>query len=131
MLLPHDMTIVVTDGKGLRLFRNTGTEFHMALSELPRPDVHGDVHGSGRHQQTGGGKKDLQEASFESAVAKWLNHEVASGTIGTLYVIAPPRALGELRLHYSESLKKKLVGELHKEHMNDSLQVIEKVLKDC
>jgi protein required for attachment to host cells len=121
MLLPHDMTIVVTDGKGLRLFRNTGTEFHLALSELPRPDVHGD----------GRVKKDIQEASFESAVAKWLNHEIASGKLGSLYIIAPPRALGELRLHYSESLKKKLVGELHKEHMNDSIQVLEKVLKDC
>jgi protein required for attachment to host cells len=112
------------------LFRNTGTEFHMALSELPRPDVHGHAHGSGRHQQTGGGKKDLQEASFDLAVANWLNHEVASGRIGTLFVIAPPRALGELRQHYSEPLKKKLVGELAKEHTNDSVKDLEQVLKD-
>jgi protein required for attachment to host cells len=130
MLLTHDMTIVVTDGRELRLFRNTGTEFHMALSELPRPDVHGHAHGSGRHQQTGGGKKDLQEASFDLAVANWLNHEVASGRIGTLFVIAPPRALGELRQHYSEPLKKKLVGELAKEHTNDSVKDLEQVLKD-
>jgi protein required for attachment to host cells len=142
MLLPHDTTIVVTDGQKLRLLRNTGTEFHMALAELPHPDVHGDVEGAGRHQHTGGDNKDQlrqqgrstikdhQEASFELAVAKWLNHEIASDRIGALFVIAPPRALGELRLHFSEGLKKKLVGELAKEHTNDALHVLEQVLKD-
>jgi protein required for attachment to host cells len=142
MLLPHDTTIVVTDGQKLRLFRNTGTEFHMALTELPHPDVHGDVEGAGRHQHTGGDNKDQrrlqdrsldkdhQEASFGSAVARWLNHEIATGKIGRLFVIAPPRALGELRLHYGEALKQILVGELAKEHSNDALHVLEQVLKD-
>ena len=141
MQLAHDTTIVVTDGQKLRLFRNSGTEFHMALTELPHQDVHGDVEGAGRHQHTGGDNKDQrrrriepvkdhQEASFESAVAKWLNHEIAGDTIGALVVIAPPRALGELRLHYSDGLKKKLVGELAKEHTNDTLQVLEQALKD-
>ena len=142
MLLSHDTTIVVTDGQKLRLFRNTGTEFHMTLTELALPDVHGDLEGAARHQHTGGDNKDQlrqqhrstikdhQEASFELAVAKWLNHEIASNRIGTLFVIAPPRALGELRLHYSEGLKKKLVGELAKEHTRDTVQVLEQVLKD-
>jgi len=127
MQLPHDTTIVVTDGQKLRLFRNSGTELHMALTELPQPDVHGDEAGAGRHQHTGQDNKDQrrlqdrrldkdhQEASFESAVAKWLNHEIATGKIGPLFVIAPPRALGELRPHYGEALKEKLVGELEAE----------------
>lgn len=142
MLLPHDTTIVVTDGQKLRVFRNTGTEFHMTLTEMPQPGVHGDMEGAARHEHTGGDNKDQlrqqhrstvkdhQEASFELAVAKWLNHEIASNNIGQLVVIAPPRALGELRLHYSEGLKKKLVGELAKEHTRDTLQVLEQVLKD-
>jgi protein required for attachment to host cells len=142
MLLPHDTTIVVTDGQKLRLLRNTGTEFHMALTELPYPDVHGDVESAGRHQHTGGDNKDQrrlqdrsldkdhQEASFGSAVAKWLNHEIATGKIARLFVIAPPRALGELRLHYGEALKQILVGELAKEHSNDALHVLEQVLRD-
>ena len=70
-----------------------------------------------------------QEVSFESAVAKWLNHEIATGKIGTLFVIAPPRALGELRLHYGEALKKKLVGELPKEHTHDTVHFLEQALK--
>jgi protein required for attachment to host cells len=142
MLLPHNTTIVVTDGQKLRVFRNTGTDIHMALTELPQPDVHGDVAGAARHQHTGGDNKDQrrlqdrsldkdhQEASFGSAVAKWLNHEVACDRIGPLLVIAPPRALGELRLHYGEALRKKLVGELAKEHTNDALHVLEQALRD-
>jgi protein required for attachment to host cells len=114
----------------------------MALTELPHPDVHGDVEGAARHQHTGQDNKDQQrlhdrhldkdhqEASFESAVAKWLNHEIAAGRIGPVFVIAPPRALGELRLHYGEALKKKLVGELAKEHTHDTVHFLEQALKN-
>ena len=142
MQLPHDTTIVVTDGQKLKLFRNTGSELHMALTELPHPDVHGDEEGAGRHQHTGQDNKDQrrlqdrrldkdhQEASFESAVARWLNHEIATGKIGPLFVIAPPRALGELRPHYGAALKKQLVGELPKEHTHDTAHFLEQAVKD-
>jgi protein required for attachment to host cells len=129
MQLAHGTTIVVTDGQKLRLFRNTGTEFHMALTELPHQDVHGAAEAAGRHPHTSGDNKDHQEVSFEAAVAKWLNHEIASNNIGPLVVIAPPQALGELRLHYSEGLKKHLVGEMAKEHTRDALHALEQVLK--
>ncbi len=139
--LPHNATIVVTDGQKLRVFRNTGIGAHPALTELPPPDVHGDVEGAGRHQHTGPDNKDdrrlqdrrldkdHQEASFGSAVAKWLNHEIAGGRIGALFVIAPPRALGELRLHYGDALKKQLLGELAQEHTQDSAHDLEKILQ--
>jgi protein required for attachment to host cells len=139
--LPHDTTIAVTDGQRLRLFRNDGTESHLALTELASPDVHGDVEGAGRHQHTGGDNsdqrrlqdrrldKDHQEASFESAVAKWLNHELDSNRIRSLFIIAPPRALGELRRHYGKTLKKNLVGELAHEHTHDPLTRLEEVLR--
>lgn len=141
MQLPNDTTIAVTDGQKLRLFRNAGTEMHIALTELPQPDVHGDVESAARHQHTGQDNKDrqrlhdrsldkdYQEASFGAAVAKWLNHQIATGRIGPLFVVAPPRALGELRLHYGDALKKKLVGELASEHTHDSLQRLEQALR--
>jgi protein required for attachment to host cells len=139
--LPPDATIVVTDGQKLRLFRNTGDGAQVALTELPRPDVHGDEEGAGRHQHTGPDNaddrrmqdrrldKDHQEASFGAAVAKWLNHEIAAGRMGALFVIAPPRALGDLRLHYGDALKQQLLGELAKEHTQDSAHALEKVLQ--
>ena len=143
MLLPHDVTVVVTDGQKLRLFRNNGTEFHMTLTELPQPNVHGDVEGAGPHQHTGEDNKDNrqlqdrrldkdhQEASFEAAVARWLNQEITAGRIGPLFIIAPPRALGELRLHYGKMLQDKLVGELAKEHTGDTVHVLTQSLKDA
>ena len=140
MPLPHDTTIAVTDGQKLRVFRNTGTELRILLTELPQPDVHGDEEGAGRHEHTGQDNKDQrrlqdrrldkdhQEASFGLAVARWLNHEIATGRIGPLFIVAPPRALGELRQHFSEALKKKLVGELAKEHTHDTVRVLEQAL---
>jgi protein required for attachment to host cells len=125
MQFAHSTTIVVTDGQKLRLFRNTGDELRLTLSELPLPDVHGTA-GAGHHQDN-----DRHEISFEAAVGKWLNHEIATGKIGLLFVIAPPRAMGELRQHYSQMLKDKLVGELTKEHTHDTVHVLEQVLKDC
>lgn len=130
MLLPHDVTVVVTDGQKLRLFRNTGTEFHLALTEQPQPAVQGEVEGASRHH-LGDGKKDHQEVSYEAAVAKWLNHEITTGRIGAVFVIAPPRALGELRLHYGKMLQEKLVGELAKEHTNDTVHVLTQAIKDA
>ena len=143
MQIPNDTTIVVTDGQKLRLFRNAGDERRLSLVELPQTNVHGDVKGAARHQHTGQDSKDqqrlhdrrqdkdYQEASFEAAVAKWLNHEIATGRIGPLFVVAPPRALGELRLHYGEALKKKLVGELANEHTHDAVKFLEQALRDA
>ena len=140
MHFPQGTTIVVTDGQKLRLFLNTGSAHHLALTELPHPDVHGDEEGAARHQHTGEDNKDQrrlqdrrlakdhQQASFESAVAKWLNQEIAAGRIGALLVIAPARALGELRLHYGAALKKKLLGELAQEHTHDPVHFLEQAL---
>jgi protein required for attachment to host cells len=125
MQLPQHATVVVTDGKKLRLFRNTGDEQQLKLLELPPPDVQGAA-GGGQHQD-----KDRHETGFEMAVAKWLNHEVATGSIKQLYVIAPPRALGELRQHYGKALQEKLLGELAKEHTHDPAHVLEKVLQSA
>jgi len=140
MQLERDTTVVVTDGQKFRLFRNTGTAQQLALTELPLPEVHGDEEGAGRHQHTGQDNpdhrhlqdrrldKDHQEASFSAAVAKWLNHEVDSGRINLLFIVAPPRALGQLRPHYGHALQKRLVGELAKEHTHDAVHVLEQVL---
>lgn len=125
MQLPHHATIVVTDGQKLRLFRNTGDEQQLKLLELPSPDVHGTA-GAGQHQD-----KDRHETSYGMAVAKWLNHEIATSSIQQVLIIAPPRALGELRQHYGNPLREKLLGELPKEHTHDSAHTLEQVLKSA
>ena len=140
MQYPHGTTIAVTDGRRLRLFRNTGDELHLQLLELPEPHVHGHEESAPRHQHTGQDNKDQQrlhdrrvdkqnqEESFEAAVAAWLNHEVLTGKIAQLFVVAPPRALGVLRRHYHVALREKLLGELDKEHTHDNIESLREAL---
>ncbi|MEO7385474.1 MAG: host attachment protein [Gammaproteobacteria bacterium] len=131
MQYPHGTTIAVTDGQKLRLFRNTGDESHLQLLESPPPDIEGHNKGSGRRHHNSPGNPDpsrQEEDSYSSAVADWLNEQVLAGKIGPIYIVAPPRALGELRRHYHTTLKDKLLGELDKEHTNDTVEVLHQAL---
>lgn len=140
MQYPHGTTIAVTDGRKLRLFRNAGDELHLQLLELPEPDVHGHEESAHRHQHTGQDNKDQQrlrdrrmdkqkqEESLEASVAAWLNHEVLTGRIAQLFVVAPPRTLGVLRQHYHVALKEKLLGELDREHTHDKIEWLREAL---
>jgi protein required for attachment to host cells len=140
MQYPHGTPIAVTDGRTLRLFRNAGTELQMVLEELPRPQVHGHEESAARHAHTGQDNKDQQrlhdrridkvnqEESFCAAAADWLNHAALSGQIHTLYVVAPPKALGLLRQHYHGTLKERLIGELTKEHTHDDVAHLREAL---
>ena len=140
MQYSHGTTIAVTDGRKLRLFRNTGNELQLELLELPVPDVHGHEESAPRHLHTGQDNKDRQrlhdrrvdkhnqEESFEAAVAAWLNHEVLTGKIERLFIVAPPRALGSLRPHYHVALKEKLLGELGREHTHDKIEYLREAL---
>jgi len=140
MQYPHGTTIAVTDGRKLRLFRNTGDEVHLKLQELPQPDVHGREEGAARHHHVGQDSKDqqrlhdrredrqIQKESFEAAVAAWLNHEVLTGRLGSLFIVAPPHVLGVLRPHYHAALKEKLLGELGKEHTHDKIEFLHDAL---
>jgi protein required for attachment to host cells len=130
MQFPKGTTIVVTDGAKLRLFRNTGDELHLQLEELAAPKITATHHGSATHHGAEGNPahRQIAEDSHAAGTVHWLNAEVLAGRIGTLYVIAPPRTLGELRPHYHAELKKKLLGELAKEHTNDGLKELRDLL---
>jgi len=123
MQYPHGTTIAVTDGQKLRVFRNNGDELRLRLTELPEPELHPHNKGGGRRHHTGPDNPDdqrLEEDSHAAAAADWLNSQVLSGDITQLFVVAPPRTLGELRRHYHAKLKDQLLGELGKEHTHDS-----------
>ena len=128
MQFPKSSTIAVTDGSKLRLFRNAGDERHLQLQELDSPDL--TPHGRGSHQsQTGNAsQRDLEEDDYAASVAALLNRQVLSGEIGQLYVVAPPRTLGELRKHYHPVLQVRLLGELGKEHTHDTPEVLHAAL---
>jgi protein required for attachment to host cells len=131
MQFPRNTTIAVSDGRKLRLFCNTGTESHLTLHELPAIVL--DMHNKGsgkRHHSSAANPDDrqLEEDSHASATADLLNKQVLSGEIVNLYVVAPPRTLGELRKHYHPALKAMLLGELGKEHTRDTVEVLQQAL---
>lgn len=131
MILPNDTTVAVVDGKKLRLFRNKGAEPHIRLVALEVPDIEADNGGSGgRHRSVSANPDDsrLEEDDFAAQAASFLNHQVITGKIGALYVIADPRTLGELRRHFHEALRSKLVGELAKDLTGHAVDAIEAAL---
>ncbi|MFM1887357.1 MAG: hypothetical protein RL026_2514 [Pseudomonadota bacterium] len=131
MQYPHGTTIAVTDGRRLRLFRNNGDDFHLRLVELAAPEITGHNQGGGRRHHTGGDNPDhgqLEEDSHAAAAADWLNSQVLAGAIEKLFIVAPPRTLGELRRHYHGQLRERLLGELGKEHTHDSVDFLHDAL---
>jgi protein required for attachment to host cells len=132
MQFPKGTTFAVADGKNLRLFRNSGDERKLQLQELPRPslDAHGQGSGSGGHRSSAANPDgQIQgEDGHAAATAAYLNRQVLAGAIEDLYIVAPPRTLGELRRHYHASLKAKLLGELDKEHTGDRAEQLMQAL---
>ena len=131
MQYAHGTTIAVTDGQHLRLFRNTGNEQHLQLIELPKPDVHAHSHGATRahrNHAANPSERQLEEESFASSVAVWLNAQVLGGQIGQLFIVAPARTLGDLRPHYHQKLRDVLLGELGKEHTHDTIEFLHEAL---
>ena len=123
MQYPAGTTVIVTDGAQLRVFTNTGNEMHLELSEQAQPDIQGHNSGSGkRHHSSPGNPDDSRQSEdgYSAAVVEWL--------IQQLYVVAPPRALGEMRRHYHPALQRCLLGELGKEHTRDTPQVLHDAL---
>jgi protein required for attachment to host cells len=130
MILPNDATVAVVDGEKLRLFRNKGMEPNIRLTE-EAADVEPANQGSGmRHRSTSANpdQSRLQEDDFAAAAAARLNRLALAGKIASLFVIADPRTLGELRRHLHEATKAKLVGDLAKDLTGSSVEKIEAAL---
>lgn len=131
MQFPTGTTIAVADGKRLRIYRNQGDALRLQLAELPEPALRPHNKGTGRHHHSGSDNPDdrrLEEDSYADAVTDWLNQGVLNGEITQLYVVAPPRTLGELRRHYHKALQAVLLGELGKEHTHDDLAHLQDAL---
>ena len=118
MKLPKNAVVAVADGEVVHLYRNTGDESAVSLTLMPQPDVSTTSAGSGgRHHSSSANHADDQQDkdAFAAGVAALLNKQVLDGKIDALVVIAAPRTLGELRLHYHKALESNLVGEISKD----------------
>ncbi len=131
MILPNDTTVLVANGEKLKLYRNKGAEPHIKLAELPEPKLDSHNSGTGVHHRSSSANPDakrLEEDNFAAAIAGYLNEQVVAGHFSSLFVIADPRTLGELRRHLHANVKTALVGELAKDLTHHSLQDLEAAL---
>jgi protein required for attachment to host cells len=131
MILPNDTTVAVVDGEKLRLFRNKGVEPHIRLAEEAVGGIQPANQGSGaRHRSTSANpdRSRLEEDDFAAGAAARLNRLMLDGEIVSLFVIADPRTLGELRRHFHEVTRQNLVGDLARDLTGSSVEAIEDAL---
>lgn len=132
MLLPNGAMIAVADGEKLNLFHNKGHEDSPELTAVPVGKIASDNHGSGARHHASAANHDhgqLEEDSHSAGVAALLNAEVTAGRINKLVVIASPKALGELRKHYSKELEAALLGEIAKDLTGHSVADVQKAIE--
>ena len=131
MQAPHGLIVAVIDGEKMHLYRNAGDEARPKLSLMPEVEVDGENKGSGsRHHSSASNPDDSrqEEDNFAAAGAGWLNQQALAGKFDSLFIIATPKTLGELRKHYHKALEQKLVGELAKDLTGHSIADIEAAL---
>jgi protein required for attachment to host cells len=142
--LPHKAWVLVGDGRKALVLRNEGDEifpnlrtadvFHDAanpatsLIGTDRPGRAVD-HMSGRRagvEQTDW--HEIAEHRFAQQVAKALDARNEAGDISALLVVAPPKTLAELRQSFSDSLQRKVIGEVNKDLTKHPIHEIERLL---
>lgn len=71
---------------------------------------------------------ELEEERFARAMAERINKAAESGELSEIVIVAPPRALGEIRKELSSKAQGKVVGELAKDLTRHPLKEIEQAL---
>lgn len=144
MKVPNDALVLVADGKKALFLRNQGDEEFPNL-ELERKSETADLadrdqktDAPGRaHDSTSSGRSayeetdfhQLEEDRFAAGLTELLKERALKNEFHALIVVAPARALGELRKHYHKEVEKRLIGELSKDLTGHPVSEIEKILQ--
>jgi len=143
MHLPHKSFIVVADGRKMLFFRNEGDAMHPNLvvervreQDNPESSAQGTdapgrtfaSNGTGRSAYEETDWHQLEEDRFAAETAELLKKRALRNDYDALFVIAPPKTLGELRKHYHKEVSGRLAGELDKDLTGHPVDQIEKIL---
>jgi len=136
--------VVVCDGAKALIFENKGDKqypdlrTHEVFEQKKNPSTaeQGTDRPGRSHSSVGPGRSavsqtdwhDQAEAKFLKDLADHLHHAVQSGKTKHLFVVAPPRALGMIREHYTPAIKHVLVKEIDKDLVKMPADQIEKLL---
>lgn len=130
MILPMHALVAVADSEKLHLYRNTGTETHLKLTQVATPPLEKHTAGGTSHISDTAHMevRHKEEAQRAIAVALSLNEWAMHNDFEALLVIAAPRTLGELRKHWHKAVEQKIVGEISKTLTNATVEEIEKTV---
>ena len=135
--------VIVCDGKKALLLENAGDEKFLNLKTrevFDHPDAKTSDLGTGApgrsfssvgHGRSAVEETDLhtqEEEKFLRKLADHLDVAVKAGQAKSLFMVAPPRALGILRQAYSHSLRSALRAEIDKDFVKLPVHEIEKHL---
>ena len=139
MNIDNGTLVMVLDGTKLLLLRNDGDEKYPVLSTLAHEetdnppsreqgtDTPGRTHASMGEERSSYGETDWHEQSkqrFIRHAAEVLEKAATGQPEAGIVVIAPARALGELRKHYGLKTSNRLLAEIGKDlvkHMTDDI----------
>ncbi|HTZ01063.1 MAG TPA: host attachment family protein [Xanthobacteraceae bacterium] len=141
--VPHNAYVFVGDGRKALVLRNEGDAQHLDLKtervfadDNPATHEQGSDRPGRSHSSVGPGRSsvtqtdwhDLEEHKFAREVAATLEKMVRERNVEHLIVVAPPRALADLRKAFHDDVKKKIVAELDKDLTKHPVYEIEKHL---
>jgi protein required for attachment to host cells len=141
--VPHNAFVFVGDGGKALVLRNDGdAQFLNLKAERVFTDENPPTHeqgadrpgrsyssvGAGRSSVTQTDWHALEEHRFAREVASALERVVRERGVETLIIVAPPRALADLRKAFHADVKRKIVAEIDKDLTKHPLYEIEKHL---
>ncbi|KGD96387.1 MULTISPECIES: host attachment family protein [Rhizobium/Agrobacterium group] len=141
-IIPYNARVLVSDAKKALLLRNTGTAFNLTLEveqvieapkNAPTHEQGTDRPGrtaTGSHRSSVGQTDfhELEEDRFSAMIAEKLEAICEENDIDKLFIVAPPKALADLRQAMPEAVKRRIVAEYAKDLVNLPVQEIEKHL---
>jgi protein required for attachment to host cells len=141
--IPHDAYVFVGDGRKALFLRNEGDANLLNLkTERVFADSNPSTHEQGTdrpgrsHSSVGAGRSsvsqtdwhDLEEHRFAHEAAAAMERLVRERNIKALIVVAPPRALADLRKAFHADVKSRIVAEIDKDLTKHPIYDIEKHL---
>ncbi|MGD9922006.1 MAG: host attachment protein [Pseudorhodoplanes sp.] len=141
--IEQDEWVIVCDGAKALFLQNAGDSKFPNLQtrevmeqEVPPTSELGTDKPGRSHSSVGPGRSSVQQTDFHtqqeeeflrSIMAK-LDAAAQAGQMKAIILVAPPRALGVLRQHYTHALKQAIREEIQKDYVKMPVYEIEKHL---
>ncbi|QKR99556.1 host attachment protein [Sphingomonas sp. CL5.1] len=146
MQLPTNSLVLVADGEKMLFLRNEGDATYPDLvveqhreQDNPRTGEQGTDRPGRSFSSVGWGRSAYQEPDyhrlnqdqFAAEAAELLKRRALADDYKILFVIAPPRTLGELRKHYHKSVAERLRCEIGRDLTGHPVADIQKAIADA